>query len=99
MTDSSMQSVLMEALVDGDVQAFERIYDLLSVLTYEICRHHLDSEAAADEAMHGLWLYIWQNAAMLSSYGDSPWAIITATAEHHAQFHATTERIARTAVS
>jgi len=99
MTESSVQGTLMSAMVNGDVRAFERIYDLLSVVTYEICRHHLATPSAIDEAMHGLWVYVWQNAAMLSDYGDSPWAIITATAEHHAQFHAKTEELAREAVS
>ena len=94
-----MQGTLMAAVVAGDAVAFERIYDLLSVYTYEICRHYLDSPTAIDEAMRGLWLYIWQNAAMLSTRGDSPWAIIAATAEHHAQFHATTEQIARSVVA
>lgn len=85
----------MLSLVSGSQAAFGLIYDELSVVTFAICRHHLSGAAAVDEAMAGLWLYIWQNAAMLSALEGSPWSIIIRTAEHHAEFHARTERMAR----
>lgn len=92
------QRQLMNNLVAGDQAAFGEIYDQLSVATYAICHHHLGSAAAVDEAMSGLWLYVWQNAAMLAGLEGSPWSIIIATAEHHAQYHARTETLARQSI-
>lgn len=85
----------MNELVAGNQAAFAEIYDQLNVVTFAICRHHLGTPDAVDEAMRGLWLYVWQNAAMLSRLEGSPWSIIIATAERHAQFHARTESLAR----
>ncbi|TFD52254.1 hypothetical protein E3T55_06525 [Cryobacterium frigoriphilum] len=85
----------MDKLVAGNQAAFGEIYDQLNLATFAICRHHLGSVDAVDEAMRGLWLYIWQNAAMLAQLEGSPWSNIIATAEHHAQFHARTESLAR----
>ena len=89
------QALLMEAVVNGDEASFSRIYDQLAGATYSICQHHLLTPVAVDEAMRGLWLYIWQNAARLAALDGSPWATLIATAEHHAVFHANTEVLAR----
>lgn len=91
---SGTQRDLMTALMNGSEAAFGEIYDRLSVQTYAICLHHLGVGEAADEAMRGLWLYIWQNAAMLGGLPGSPWSTIIATAEHHAKYHADTEALA-----
>ena len=99
-TETSDQQKLMLSLATGSQTAFSMIYDHLSAPTFAICTHHLSSTAAADEAMHALWLYIWQNAPMLSEQGGSPWSIILRTAEQHAELHAQSERSTRaTAVS
>jgi DNA-directed RNA polymerase specialized sigma24 family protein len=96
MPDKALsQQELMNNLVAGDQSAFGEIYDQLNVATFAICRHHLGSPDAVDEAMRGLWLYIWQNATMLAGLEGSPWSIIIATAEHHARYHARTESLAR----
>ena len=92
---ASDQQKLMLGMASGSQTAFGLIYDRLSVPTFAIRNHHLKTPAAVDEAMHGLWLYIWQNAAMLSRLDGSPWSIIIRTAEHHAEYHAQTERLAR----
>lgn len=89
------QRELMNRLVAGDQTAFGEIYDQLSAATFAICRHHLGTPDAVDEAMRGLWIYVWQNAGFLATLDGSPWSIIIATAEHHAQFHARTESLAR----
>ncbi|TFC92508.1 MULTISPECIES: hypothetical protein [Cryobacterium] len=94
-SEASDQQKLMLSMASGSQAAFGLIYDHLSVPTFAICNHHLKTPAAVDEAMHGLWLYVWQNAAMLSGLDGSPWSIIIRTAEHHAEYHAKTERLAR----
>ncbi|ASD24223.1 hypothetical protein B7495_18235 (plasmid) [Cryobacterium sp. LW097] len=100
LSEASDQQKLMLSMASGSQAAFGLIYDQLCVPTFAICNHYLKSPAAADEAMCGLWLYVWQNAAMLSGLDGSPWSIIIGTAEHHAKHHAQAERLARgTAVS
>ncbi|TFC52855.1 hypothetical protein E3O68_13250 [Cryobacterium sp. TMB3-1-2] len=95
LTGVSDQQKLMLSMASGSQAAFGLIYDQLSVPTFAICNHYLKSPAAVDEAMCGLWLYVWQNAAMLSRRDGSPWSIIIETAERHAKYHAQTERLAR----
>ncbi|TFD92959.1 hypothetical protein E3T61_05735 [Cryobacterium lactosi] len=97
LTGVSDQQKLMRSMASGSQAAFGLIYDQLSVPTFAICNHYLKSPAAVDEAMCGLWLYVWRNAAMLSGLGGSPWSIIIGTAERHAAYHAQTERLAREA--
>ena len=94
-SEASDQQTLMLSMASGNQAAFGLIYDHLSVTTFAICNHHLKTPAAVDEAMLGLWLDVWQNAAMLSGLDGSPWSIIIRTAEHHAEFHAQTECLAR----
>jgi len=95
LSEASEQRKLMLSMASGSKAAFGLIYDQLSVPTFAICNHYLKSPAAVDEAMCGLWLHIWQNAAMLSGLDSSPWSIIIGTAERHAAYHAQTERLAR----
>jgi RNA polymerase sigma-70 factor (ECF subfamily) len=84
----------MNSLVGGDQAAFAEIYNRLSEATFAICRHHLSTAVATDEAMRGLWLYVWQNAAMLAGLDGSPWSNIIARAELHAQSRARAESLA-----
>ncbi|POH68325.1 hypothetical protein C3B59_06670 [Cryobacterium zongtaii] len=95
LSEASDQQKLMLSMASGSQAAFGLIYDQLSVPTFAICNHYLTSPAAADEAMCGLWLYVWQNAAMLSGLDGSPWSIIIGTAERHAKHDAQAERLAR----
>ena len=92
------QRQLMDELAAGSSVAFGEIYDQLNRPTYAICRHYLSTPEAVDEAMLGLWLYVWQNAAMLAGLPGSPWSVIIATAENHARYHARTEALARESV-
>jgi hypothetical protein len=91
----SDQRKLMLSMASGSQAAFGLIYDQLCVPTFAICKHHLKSSAAVDEAMCGLWLHVWQNASMLSGLDGSPWLIIIGTAERHAEYCAQTEHLAR----
>ena len=93
--EASDQRKLMLSMASGSQAAFGLIYDQLCVPTFAICKHYLKSSAAVDEAMCGLWLYVWQNAAMLSGLDGSPCLIIIGTAERHAEYCAQTERLAR----
>ena len=93
--EASDQRKLMLSMASGSQAAFGLIYDQLCVPTFAICKHYLKSSAAVDEAMCGLWLYVWQNAAMLSGLDGSPWSIIIGTAERHAEYCAQTQRLAR----
>ena len=93
LKDRSSQQVLMDDLAAGDTSALEALYDQLAVHTYAICLHYLRSTETADEVMMGLWLYIWQNAPLLASLDGSPWSVLSATAEDHAQFRAWTDEI------
>ena len=92
------QRQLMDELAAGDQAAFGKIYDQLNLPTRAICRHYLSTPDAVDEAMLGLWLEVWQNAATLAGLPGSPWSIIIATAEGHARYHARTDALARESI-
>lgn len=92
------QRQLMDELAAGDQAAFGQIYNQLNLPTQAICRHYLSTPDAVDEAMLGLWLDVWQNAATLARLAGSPWSIIIATAERHARYHARTEALARESI-
>ncbi|TFC84162.1 hypothetical protein E3T28_05490 [Cryobacterium sinapicolor] len=94
--EATDQRKLMQSMASGSQAAFGLIYDQLCVPTFAICNHYLKSSAAVDEAMCGLWLYVWQHAALLSGLEGSPWSIIIGTAERHAEYYAQAERLART---
>jgi RNA polymerase sigma-70 factor (ECF subfamily) len=92
------QRQLMNELAVGNQAAFAQIYDQLNLPTQAICRHYLSTPDAVNEAMLGLWLDVWQNAATLAGLPGSPWSIIIETAERHARYHARTEALARASI-
>lgn len=81
------QRRLMRAMARGDQQAFSDLYDQLCDATYAICRHHLGTGSVVDGAMHGVWLYIWQNAQSLCQRAGSPSSTIIAAADRQARAH------------
>ena len=74
----------MRAVAAGDTAAFSLLYDLLSVATYSVLLKHLPMQADADRAMKAMWLFVWRNAATLSSTSGSVSDQIMAAAQSHA---------------
>jgi DNA-directed RNA polymerase specialized sigma24 family protein len=79
---------LMRAIASGDSAAFSRLYDILSVATYTVFRRHLPDQAEVDQAMHDVWVSVWQNAQAVNRQPGTPSEKIIAIAERCARSRA-----------
>ena len=65
-------SHLLQAVGQGDAQAFERLYQLTSAKLFGICLRMLVQRSDAEDTLQDIYLLIWRKAALFDAQRGNP---------------------------